>query len=101
MGAGDAEAFAMDGLAGKERLMTNRLVEILRSPVELFPHGGKRALSTADAGLDTNGTLLIVASVPICSAAKTGCHSGRRNSAPIGRSVGHSAISRPIIGTFW
>ena len=49
----------------------------------------------------TNGTLLIVASVPICSAAKTGCHSGRRNSAPIGRSVGHSAISRPIIGTFW
>ena len=40
------------------------------------------------------------ASVPTCSATRTGFQSGRRKRQPAGLSP-HSASSRPSMGTFW
>ena len=57
-------------------------------------------VAAADRALHDERARAIAASVPICSASSTGCHSGSRNSAPAGRSS-HSASRRPSIGTFW
>jgi hypothetical protein len=63
----------------------------------LAPIAANWAAPPPTAHCITSGPRAMAASVARCSAASTGCHSGRRNRAPAVRSP-HSASSRPSIG---